>query len=157
MQFRQVWSQCEGVEIARHRLVEAAQSIEIVAEGVVRLVIVWLEGDRALVARHRLFPPAERGEHQAEIAMRLRSVGYQVERLPQRDLGLGKAFEAQQGGGAIDARSREAGDQLDRSHGAFQPRFEQAPVIQRAGEIAVRHAIIGIESNRPPIAVRRFD
>src|SRR5439155_22588979 len=47
-------------------------------------------------------------------------------------------------------------DQSEGTPATLQPRLEQALIIERAGKIAVRHAISRIEPNRPPITVRRL-
>jgi hypothetical protein len=55
----------------------------------------------------------------------------------------------------VDLCPKKVRDQLDCASGAFQPCFEQALLVQRAGEIAVRHPIIGLQRDRQSVSVRR--
>jgi hypothetical protein len=92
----------------------------------------------------------------AEITISLRLIRCQLDGPAQRDLGLGKPLETQQCGSTIDVCAQEVRDQRDGSPGTLKPGLEQALIIQRTGEIGVRHTIVRIELDRPPIAIRRL-
>ena len=134
---------------------ELSLTFQGIAEVAVRLGVSRVQIQRPPIAR---YPPHRAAQASArisaEVAMGLRLIRRQLDGPAQRGLRLGKALEAHQRGGAVDMRPEEVRDQLDGTPGTLQPRFEQALIIERAGEIAVRHAIIRVERDRPPIAVR---
>ena len=82
--------------------------------------------------------------------------GAKLDDPPQGGLGLGNTLEADQSGGAVDVCPEEVRDQCDGAPGTLQPGFEQTLVVQRAGEIGVRHAVIGLQRDRPLVTVHRF-
>ena len=88
--------------------------------------------------------------------MGLGLVWHQVDGPAQLRFGLRKTLEAHQGRGTVDLCPEEIRDQRDGTLGTLQPCLEQALIVQRAGEITVRHAIIGVEPDRPSVAGHRL-